>query len=63
MANLICKLVGVRGRTMEVYDTKCVIKTDVTVVSGLVFHDAKTNDVVRKVGGRVVSEAEARNKE
>lgn len=35
MANLICKLVGVRGRTMEVYDTKCVIKTDVTVGSVL----------------------------
>lgn len=31
MAKLICKLEGVRGRSLEVYDTKCVIKTAGTV--------------------------------
>ena len=33
MAKLICKLEGVRGRTMTLYDTKCVIKTKVTAGS------------------------------
>lgn len=30
MANFICEFKGVRGRTLRVYDTKCIIKTDVT---------------------------------
>lgn len=33
MAKLICKLQGVRGRTMYIYDTKAVIQTAVTVGS------------------------------
>ncbi len=33
MAKLICKLEGVRGREMKLYDTKCVINTKKTVGS------------------------------
>lgn len=33
MAKLICELKGVRGRSMKLYDTKCVIATQVTVGS------------------------------
>jgi len=33
MANLICKLTGVRGRYMDVYDNKCIIRTEVTAGS------------------------------
>ena len=33
MANLICRLYGVRGRTLEIYDNKCIIKTEVTAGS------------------------------
>jgi hypothetical protein len=33
MANLIYDLIGVRGRRMKLYDTKCVITTDKTVGS------------------------------
>lgn len=33
MAKLIYDLIGVRGRRMKLYDTKCVITTDVTVGS------------------------------
>lgn len=33
MANLICMIAGVRGKTLYVYDTKCVIRTDVTAGS------------------------------
>ncbi|MBQ2853920.1 MAG: hypothetical protein IJE81_00435 [Oscillospiraceae bacterium] len=33
MANLICKLYGVRGRCIEVYDNKCVIHTALTAGS------------------------------
>ena len=35
MANLICELEGVRGRNLKIYDTKIVIKTDVSVGSVL----------------------------
>lgn len=35
MAQYICTLLGSRGRTIELYDTKCVIKTKVTVGSVL----------------------------
>ena len=35
MANFICKIRGSRGRTMTLYDTKCVIKTKVSVGSVL----------------------------
>lgn len=35
MAKLICKLIGVYGREMELYDTKIVINTKVTVGSVL----------------------------
>ena len=33
MANLLFKLVGVRGRSLAVYDTKCIIKTEVSAGS------------------------------
>jgi len=33
MSRLICELNGVRGRSIAVYDTKCVITTDVTLGS------------------------------
>lgn len=33
MSKLICELKGVRGRSLKLYDTKCVIKTEVTVGS------------------------------
>ena len=33
MSILICSLQGVRGRSMDVYDNKCVITTDVTLGS------------------------------
>lgn len=33
MAKLICRLYGVRGRTLEIYDNKCIIKTEVTAGS------------------------------
>lgn len=35
MSELICKLGGSRGRSIEVYDNKCVITTDVTLGSVL----------------------------
>ncbi len=33
MAELICELVGVRGRTLKLYDTKCVIATEKSIGS------------------------------
>jgi len=45
MANLICKLEGVRGRTMRLYDTKCVITTNITagsVITGNLTDGEKT---------------------
>lgn len=33
MSKLICTVNGVRGRSLEVYDNKCIIKTDATVGS------------------------------
>lgn len=33
MSNLICKLTGVRGRYLEVYDNKCIVRTEVTAGS------------------------------
>ena len=33
MANFICEFEGVRGRVLKLYDTKCVITTNVTVGS------------------------------
>ena len=33
MANLICKLTGVRGRSVEIYDCKCIVRTEVTAGS------------------------------
>lgn len=33
MAKLICQLEGVRGRSLKLYDTKCVIATQVTMGS------------------------------
>lgn len=35
MSNFVCKLHGARGRTLEIYDNKCVIRTSVTVGSVL----------------------------
>lgn len=35
MANLICEIKGSRGRTMTLYDNKCIIKTKVSVGSVL----------------------------
>lgn len=39
MANLICSLNGVRGRSIKVYDNKCIIRTDVTIGS-VITHNA-----------------------
>ncbi len=33
MSNLICTVNGTRGRSMELYDNKCIIKTDVSLES------------------------------
>lgn len=45
MANLIYELHGVRGRSMQLYDTKCVINTEKTVgsfISGNITDGEKT---------------------
>lgn len=33
MSNLICTLYGVRGRSIEIYDNKCIIRTEMTAGS------------------------------
>lgn len=35
MSNLICTLYGVRGRSIEIYDNKCIIRTELTAGSFL----------------------------
>lgn len=35
MANLICRLIGVRGRVIDIYDNKCEMATELTVGSVL----------------------------
>lgn len=39
MSKLICNINGARGRSIEIYDNKCVIKTDVTLGS-IITHNA-----------------------
>jgi len=45
MANLICELIGSRGRSIKIYDNKCEIKTEVTagsVITGNATDGVKT---------------------
>lgn len=35
MANLICRLSGVRGRSIDIFDNKCIIRTELTAGSVL----------------------------
>ena len=35
MSNLICSISGARGRSIKIYDNKCIISTNVTVGSVL----------------------------
>ena len=53
MAKLICSLKGVRGRSLKLYDTKCVITTSVTagsVITGNASDGEKTIFLIDVVG-------------